>query len=502
MPRRATVSHDRWLLQLHGPDRTGRSGHPRQSAPAGVELRRTRTMCSCRYHPSRIGASAGWRGFPTTVVCCGLVSPRLRRVFSSGPIQRIGRSQSSRADGDSVEPAATGDGSPPARRRRSALPDLHGQRAGRLSSVPGAVGRAPRTRADECLANATDRSEYRGRFFSDKAPGMSMLEAPIAAAVGIPTAVRWPYPLYRNLWPARALSAGLAFMLCAFLVGRVTEGLAPGCGGISLVTAVLGTLLAPLAIANFDHVLAAALGLGAFLLAWRRSPHLAGLAAGVALLFEYEGRSRWSSSGSIWLPRAGEPPSTFSEGSFPERPCSGPTTGWPSVRHGARRTRSLPTSTPPSRRGGLRHPPPAPALDLRRPPREQWGAGDVAGCGRGRGRARRALPQVSCRGAHLRSHRGGVRPCQQRLFLALRGPLARASVPRSGAPVSCSASAPPSAVAPLDRSPRRVVDRPDDGGDAVLGGRQWLSAHDLGELRGSCTKAARHDSLRVSRPMC
>lgn len=142
--------------------------------------------------------------------------------------------------------------------------------------------------ADQCLANATDRAEYHGHFYSDKAPGMSLLEAPTAAAVRITSAVSWPYPLYKSLWPARALSAGLAFLLCVFIVGRVTEGLAPGFGGISLVTFALGTLVAPLAVANFDHVPAAAIGFAAFLLAWRRSPHLAGLAAGLALLFEYE----------------------------------------------------------------------------------------------------------------------------------------------------------------------------------------------------------------------
>jgi len=43
----------------------------------------------------------------------------------------------------------------------------------------------------------------------------------------------------------RALSVGLAFVLCAFLVGRVSEGLAPGYGGIALVSFALGTLVAP-----------------------------------------------------------------------------------------------------------------------------------------------------------------------------------------------------------------------------------------------------------------
>src|SRR5437763_10140125 len=72
------------------------------------------------------------------------------------------------------------------------------------------------------------------------------------------------------------------------MVGRVSEGLAPGLGAISLVTFALGTLVAPFAAANFDHVPAAALGFGAFLLAWRGSPLAAGLAAGIGVAVEYE----------------------------------------------------------------------------------------------------------------------------------------------------------------------------------------------------------------------
>ena len=275
-------------MQFHGPDRTGRTrGPPAVCSPPEASRGVPDDMLLSVPREQNRG-SAGWRAFPTTVVCCGLVSSRLRRVLSLGPIHEwVGRGR----PGQSAIPWN--------RPRRemvllllvavaalSPIYIVNAQDVSRLCLARAVVHLE--LAADECLANATDRSEYRGRFFSDKAPGMSMLEAPIAAAVGIPTAVRWPYPLYRNLWPARALSAGLAFILCAFLVGRVTEGLAPGFGGISLVTAALGTLMAPLAIANFDHVPAAALGLGAFLLAWRRSPHLAGLAAGVALLFEYE----------------------------------------------------------------------------------------------------------------------------------------------------------------------------------------------------------------------
>ena len=146
-----------------------------------------------------------------------------------------------------------------------------------------------RLSADNCLVAplAVDRSSYGGHLYSDKAPGLSVIEAPVAAAVGVGPAPTWPNESVR-LWAVRILSSGLAFILCALLVGRVAEGLAPGYGGLSLVAFALGTLVAPLAAANFDHVPAGALGLSAFLLAWDRRPGLAGLLAGVALLTEYE----------------------------------------------------------------------------------------------------------------------------------------------------------------------------------------------------------------------
>jgi hypothetical protein len=72
------------------------------------------------------------------------------------------------------------------------------------------------------------------------------------------------------------------------MVGRVSEGLAPGFGGIALVSFALGTLVAPLGSVLFDQVPTAALALGAFLLAWNRRPVLSGLLSGAAVLVEYE----------------------------------------------------------------------------------------------------------------------------------------------------------------------------------------------------------------------
>jgi hypothetical protein len=141
--------------------------------------------------------------------------------------------------------------------------------------------------ADACLSDASDRARYGSHLYSDKAPALAVVALPAVELIGLGKAPeRWP-TYYLNLWGVRLLSAGIAFLACAFLFGRVSEGLAPGYGAGALVAFSLGTLMAPLAATGFAHVLSALLLFGAFLLAWRRSPFLAGLAAGTAVLSEY-----------------------------------------------------------------------------------------------------------------------------------------------------------------------------------------------------------------------
>jgi hypothetical protein len=146
-----------------------------------------------------------------------------------------------------------------------------------------------RLSSDYCLSDiyARDKSVYHGHLYSDKAPGMSVLELPAAEAVRLPSPYHWPYEGLR-LWAVRVLASGLALIIGALLVGRISEGIAPGYGGAALVTYALGTLVAPLAAANFEHVTAGTVALGAFALAWRRKPLAAGLAAGAAVDFAYE----------------------------------------------------------------------------------------------------------------------------------------------------------------------------------------------------------------------
>ena len=140
---------------------------------------------------------------------------------------------------------------------------------------------------DACLRRSIDRSSFGGHYYSDKAPGLSLVEVPAVALLDPGLPVSWP-DVGLRLWGVRVLSAGIAFLFCAFLVGRVAEGLAPRFGGAALVAFALGTLMAPLGATGFEHTLSALLGFGAFLLAWRRRPTAAGVVAGAAVLVDYE----------------------------------------------------------------------------------------------------------------------------------------------------------------------------------------------------------------------
>jgi len=146
--------------------------------------------------------------------------------------------------------------------------------------------------ADVCfkslLPNQTDVARYNGHFYSDKAPGMSVLEIVPAEIVSLRPPTSWAAEGDLRLWAVHLFASGLPFLLCVFLVGRVSEGLAPGYGGAALVTFALGTQMSSLGIAGFDHVLTATLGFLAFVLAWKRRPLAAGLAGGAALTTEYE----------------------------------------------------------------------------------------------------------------------------------------------------------------------------------------------------------------------
>jgi hypothetical protein len=138
-----------------------------------------------------------------------------------------------------------------------------------------------------CASHTIDQASYAGRRYTDKAPGLSFLALPVAWASGLPSARRWPRGGSPDLWIVRVATCGLALLAIAFLVGRISEGIAPGFGGAALVAVALGTYVAPLAATSFGHVLAGGLAFGGFVLAWSRRYLLGGLLAAAAVDTDY-----------------------------------------------------------------------------------------------------------------------------------------------------------------------------------------------------------------------
>ena len=140
-----------------------------------------------------------------------------------------------------------------------------------------------------------DRAVYGGRSYSDKAPGMSFAAIPVYEVerlLGVAKAPGgWQSEGDLSLWGIRIATSGLFFLLATFLVGRTAEALVPRTGAVTAAVFGTATIAAPLAPTLFEHDAAGFWAFLGFVLAWRqRRPAMlaaAGLAAGIAVLFEY-----------------------------------------------------------------------------------------------------------------------------------------------------------------------------------------------------------------------
>ena len=94
--------------------------------------------------------------------------------------------------------------------------------------------------ATTCLAGNGDRAEFGGRFYTDKAPGVSFLAIPAAQAVRLGPAARGTTRATCGSGRCGWRPGGIALLVCALLLGRVAEGIAPGWGGATLVTFSVG----------------------------------------------------------------------------------------------------------------------------------------------------------------------------------------------------------------------------------------------------------------------
>jgi hypothetical protein len=171
-----------------------------------------------------------------------------------------------------------------------------------------------------------DRALYKGRSYSDKAPGMSFLAVPwfeLERGLGIAKApTQWKAEGDASLWLMRVLTSGLLFLLAVFVVGRLAETIAAGTGAITAALFGIATIAAPLAPTFFEHDAAGALGISAFALIWRgrsnRALVGAGLCAGTAVIFNYQsaivviallGYALYTARGrALWFVLGGIPP--------------------------------------------------------------------------------------------------------------------------------------------------------------------------------------------------
>ena len=148
---------------------------------------------------------------------------------------------------------------------------------------------------DRYHTHTSDRAYRDGHWYTDKAPGMSLLAIPTVEALRAYDALAGnPHRLsiwtrVGHVWFLRALTGGVGLLAAAWLVGLTAERVRPGYGAPVAITYALGTIAGPLGPTMFEHDTAAALAFGAFVVATggRRLP-LAGALAGAAVLFEYQ----------------------------------------------------------------------------------------------------------------------------------------------------------------------------------------------------------------------
>ena len=139
---------------------------------------------------------------------------------------------------------------------------------------------------DAYEGNTGDKAQREGHWFTDKAPGLSVLAVPAYAVVHAVRPGAIVAGSYLGTLFAVALPSALA-ALQLFALGRAM-GLSAGWSAALAIAYALGTLALPYSTIFYGHQLSAALGLCAFALVWRgRAPVLAGLLLGVAVCVDY-----------------------------------------------------------------------------------------------------------------------------------------------------------------------------------------------------------------------
>jgi hypothetical protein len=181
----------------------------------------------------------------------------------------------------------------------SFFPNVNTQEKSRLALAQAIVEHRS-LRIDQWQDQTVDKALYRDHYYTDKAPGVSLLAVlPIVAfhAVGTAspkTASDGVWIRHDLLWILRAATGGVGFVFAALLVGRAVEAVGPGAGPAAATAFGLGTLALPFAGTSFGHVLAGAVAFAAFLAAVAGRTRgtslclVSGICAGAAVLIEYQ----------------------------------------------------------------------------------------------------------------------------------------------------------------------------------------------------------------------
>jgi hypothetical protein len=136
----------------------------------------------------------------------------------------------------------------------------------------------------------SDRATDGHHHFSGKAPGTSLLGVPVAFVQAQLARVSGGPPTKRaTTWALRVFSVALplAFFLLVFARAVERETGSPLARDLLVLGLGLGTMMYPYGLTFVSHAQTAALLFGGYLAARARRPALAGLLAGLAVVFEY-----------------------------------------------------------------------------------------------------------------------------------------------------------------------------------------------------------------------
>src|SRR3954452_6809586 len=101
-----------------------------------------------------------------------------------------------------------------------------------------------------------DRAVFRGHFYSDKAPGLAFLTAPVERVARSIA----PSGSVHQIHALAVVGSLLPVALLLLLIARVADGYSPRTGAVVAVALGLGTLLLPFGTLYFSHPLATLLG--------------------------------------------------------------------------------------------------------------------------------------------------------------------------------------------------------------------------------------------------